>query len=326
MDAAQEIDGHGGVDRGRADGRRRLSGGDVCVYGAPPPALAEVPERAVQVSPMVPGARVLEAVAQASLAGAVVAAPPGTVERRYALARVLQALAPGAPLTAGAPKDKGGARLRKELEAFGCVVVETSRHHLRICQTARPVAPTGLEAAIAAGALQYSRALGLWTQPGLFSWDRVDPGTRQLLAALPPLAGRGADLGCGIGVLSRAVLAGAGVARLELVDIDRRAIAAAERNVRDPRAVFHWADVRLAPDLQGLDFVVMNPPFHDGGLEDRALGQGFIRRARQILRPGGSLWVVANRHLPYEAVMNTAFARVAARAEGAGFKIYEARA
>jgi 16S rRNA (guanine1207-N2)-methyltransferase len=255
----------------------------------------------------------------------VVAAPPGTVERRYVLARVLEALSPGAPLTAMAPKEKGGARLRKELEAFGCAVAESGRQHQRICHTLRPADPTGLKPAIAAGAPQYSETLGHWTQPGVFSWDRTDAGTRQLMAALPPFAGRGADLGCGVGMLARAALAAPGVTRLELVDLDRRAIAAARRNVQDPRAVFHWADVLVAPDLSGLDFVVMNPPFHEGGVEERGLGQSFIRRAHQVLRPGGSVWLVANRHLPYEAVLNTLFAKVTAKGDGAGFKIYEAR-
>jgi 16S rRNA (guanine1207-N2)-methyltransferase len=248
------------------------------------------------------------------------------VERRYALAHLLQALAPGAPLTALAPKDKGGARLRGELEAFGCAVIESAKRHQRICATLRPEAPAPLEPAIAAGALQFSPALGLWTQPGVFSWDRPDPGTQLLLDVLPPLAGRGADLGCGIGALARAALAGPGVTRLDLVDLDRRAIAAARRNIEDPRAAFHWADARLAPELSGLDFVVMNPPFHDGGgLETPGLGQAFIRRAHQILRPGGSLWLVANRHLPYEAALTGLYAQVSARAERAGFKVYEAR-
>jgi len=296
-----------------------------CVYGLPPAALAEVPRDAVQVSPLIPGAEALEALAPESLAGAVVAAPPGTVERRYVLARVLQALGPGAPFTAMAPKEKGGARLRKELETFGCVVAETGRRHQRICETRRPEHAVGLDAAVAAGALQRSAALGLWTQAGAFSWDRPDPGARQLLAALPPLAGRGADLGCGLGVLARAVLASEGVTRIELIDLDRRAIEAARRNVEDRRAVFHWADARIAPDLSGLDFVVTNPPFHDRGQEDRDLGLGFIRRAQQVLKVGGTLWLVANRHLPYEAALNDLFARVTPRGEGAGFKIYEAR-
>ena len=59
--------------------------------------------------------------------------------------------------------------------------------------------------------------------------------------------------------------------RLELIDIDRRAVEAARNNIDDPRAEFHWADLTgTNVSLAGLDFVVMNPPFHDGGTEDRA--------------------------------------------------------
>jgi len=297
---------------------------DTCVYGAPPAALAEVPPGARQVSPLIPDAAALEDLAPASLSAAVIAAPPGTIERRYVLALALRALQPGAPMTALAPKEKGGSRLRKELEAFRCRVEEVGRQHQRICHVARPAALEGIEAAIVAGGPQRIGG-GLWSQPGVFSWDRDDPGSQALIAALPPLAGQGADLGCGIGVLAQAVLASAKVTRLDLVDLDRRAIAAARRNVEDPRAQFRWADVRRGPELSGLDFVVTNPPFHDTGLEDKALGQAFIRRAHAMLRPGGALWLVANRHLPYEAVLGESFAKVLPRGKGGAFKIYEAR-
>ncbi len=299
--------------------------GEVCAYGAPAAGLAATPAEAVQVSPLIPGAARLEDIAPGSLSGAVIAAPPGALERRYVLALALRVLMPGAPLTTLAPKDKGGARLRKELEAFGCTVQESAGQHQRICRTVRPAVPEGLEAAIDAGGPQIAPALGLWTQPGLFSWDRPDPGSLLLISVLPPLAGRGADLGCGVGLLARAVLSRPGVSHLDLVDIDRRAVEAARRNVDDPRAALHWADVRSAPDLSNLDFVVMNPPFHDGGHEDRGLGQAFIRRAHQVLRKGGVLWLVANRHLPYEAELRALFREVAPRGEAAGFKIYEAR-
>jgi 16S rRNA (guanine1207-N2)-methyltransferase len=89
--------------------------------------------------------------------------------------------------------------------------------------------------------------------------------------------------------------------------------------------VVHWADARTAPALEGLDFVVANPPFHDGGAEDKGLGQAFIRRAHAVLRKGGTLWLVANRHLPYEAVLTPLFAKVEPRADAGGFKVYEAR-
>ena len=304
-----------------------------CVYGAPPLELVDCPPDAVQVSPLVPGSADLATVATDSLSAVVMAAPPGTVERRYAVALALKALRPGGSLTVLAPKDKGGSRLGKELAAFGCQVDETSRRHQRICACAKGDQLAGLDAAITAGGPARLPELGLWSQPGVFSWDRLDPGTTQLLAALPPLAGRGADLGCGIGVIAIAVLKSPSVTALDLVDIDRRAVHAAGRNVQDPRARLHWADVRsaqitgeIAAETVGeLDFVVCNPPFHDGGAEDRALGQAFIRRARAMLKTGGALWMVANRHLPYEAVLDESFKSVARRAETGGFKVYEAR-
>ena len=46
------------------------------------------------------------------------------------------------------------------------------------------------------------------------------PGTALLLETLPPLSGRGADLGCGLGILARAVLASEAVTALTLLDID----------------------------------------------------------------------------------------------------------
>ena len=290
------------------------------IFGAPHPDCATIPADAVQLSPLVPGAAALEDAT--NLSGMVMAAPPGTVERQYVLALALRALKPGAPFTAMAPKEKGGSRLAKELESFGCTVEATSRRHQRICQTVRPESPD-VAAAIAAGAPRLVD--GLWSQPGIFSWNRVDPGTALLLSALPSLSGRGADFGCGIGVIAQAVLASAKVTGIDLIDIDARAIAAARRNVTDPRAIFHWADVRRSTPLKNLDFVVMNPPFHDGGLEDKALGQAFVQQAQRVLRPGGAVWLVANRHLPYETTLATDFASVALRAERDGFKVYEAR-
>jgi 16S rRNA (guanine1207-N2)-methyltransferase len=160
----------------------------------------------------------------------------------------------------------------------------------------------------------------------VFSWNRLDPGSALLLRHLPSLSGDGADLGCGIGVLARAALASDRVSSLILVDTDRRALEAARRNLTDPRASFRWADLR-APDsaLRDLDFVIMNPPFHDGGIEDRNLGQAFIRRAAEALRSGGACWVTANRHLPYEAPLKEAFRRVTPIVEEGGYKVYEAR-
>lgn len=296
------------------------------VYGAPPREVIEPTAGAVQVSPLVPGSTRLEDLAEGALDGIALLAPPGTVERRYAMAQSLRALSPEGRLTIAAPKDKGGSRLRKELEAFGCAVNEDSRRHHRICTVRRPAAPVGLDQAIADGAPRVHEALGAWTQPGVFSWDRVDPGSALLTKTLTPLAGKGADFGAGIGFLAKAALASPKVESLLLIDSDRRAVEAARRNIEDPRATILWGDVRTAGIAPGsLDFVIMNPPFHDGGTEDKQLGQAFIRQAANVLRRSGTLWLVANRHLPYEKVLAEVFKLVTPRADTGGYKVFEAR-
>lgn len=295
------------------------------IYGAPPPALAAASPGAVQVSPLIPGAEPIEMLADASLSRIIILAPPGTLERGHALAHGLRALKPGGEMIALAPKTRGGKRLAKELTAFGASPREDARRHHRICRLERPANPIGLEAAIAAGAAQPVPALGVWSQPGVFSWDRVDPGTALLLRHAGGLSGRGADLGCGIGLLARGVLDSVSVGELICVDIDRRAVAAARRNIADPRAIFLHHDVRLGePGLANLDFVIMNPPFHDGGKEDRGLGLAFISAAANMLRSGGVCRLVANIALPYEGRLYAAFSRVRILEQAGGYKVYEA--
>jgi 16S rRNA (guanine1207-N2)-methyltransferase len=295
------------------------------VYGTPSGEFLDLPVNAIQFSPLMPGASALELQGEGTLASMAMLVPPGTLERRYAIALALRAVLPGGSFSAHAPKDRGGTRLRKELQAFGCAVEEAARRHHRIVVCRRPTKVTGVDEALLNGGPRLVAGLDLWSQPGVFSWDRIDPGTELLMLHLPALSGRGADFGCGIGVLPRAVLASAKVEQITLIDIDRRAIKAAQRNSDDPRVRFSWADVRdPRPELAELDFVVMNAPFHDAGTEDRMLALSFIRRAAEVLRQGGICWLTANRHLPYEAVMKPLFKSVVLKVETGGYKVYEA--
>jgi 16S rRNA (guanine1207-N2)-methyltransferase len=296
------------------------------LYGFPLPRLAAPPPGAVQFSPLVPGSAALEEAAPQSLSDFLMAAPPSTLERRHTIALALRALQADGAFTIMAANDQGGTRLAKDVEAFGCAISETAKAHHRIVTGQRPAAldEAMIAAALQEGAPRRLETLGLWTQPGLFSWDRLDPGTLLLTETLAPLSGRGADLGCGLGILAHAILASPKVQSLDLVDIDRRAIELARRNVNDPRARFFWSDVRGDLPFGTLDFIVMNPPFHEAGHEDKGLGQIFIRQAAHYLRKGGVLWLVANRHLPYERVLAPLFRRTNLSAEAHGYKVVEA--
>ena len=295
----------------------------ILLYGRPP-AVFDPPGTATQVSPLIPGSTPLEDVAPGSADEIMIYAPPGVLERRYTLALALKALKVGGRLDAMAAKDKGGARLRKELEGFGVVVGESAKAHHRRCVVIRPETVTGIEEALTAGAARLVEGLEAWSQPGVFAWDRIDAGSLLLAQTAPVLKGAGADLGCGYGALATVVLGSQAVTSLRLIDLDRRAIDAARKNVTDARARFEWADARTLEGAGDLDFIVTNPPFHDGGAEDRRLGQAFIQKAAGMLGKGGVLWLVANRHLPYEADLNAAFKRVTKVADAGGYKVYEA--
>lgn len=289
-----------------------------------PPAVFDPPGAATQTSPLIPGATALEDVAEGSVDEIMIYAPPGVLERRYTLALALKALKPGGRLDVMAPKDKGGSRLKKELEAFGAEVGESAKAHHRRCVVIKGDSLAGLDAAIAAGAPRLVPGLEAWSQPGVFAWDRIDPGSALLAQTLPTLKGAGADLGCGYGALATVALRSPAVTALRLYDLDRRAVEMARKNVEDARVTIEQADVRTLSTEGDLDFIITNPPFHDGGAEDKRLGQTFIRQAAGMLKKGGTLWLVANRHLPYEAELNDAFKRVRMVADTGGYKVFEA--
>jgi 16S rRNA (guanine1207-N2)-methyltransferase len=297
------------------------------IYGSPPQELASYARSSIQFSPLYPGADSLEALAPNSLQTITIHAPPGTIERRYTLALALKALKAGASFTVLAAKDKGGSRLKKELAELGCLVEEEARSHFRICRATRPaeLLPS-TEEMILAGSPVYVEETKLWSQPGVFSWNRIDPGSALLVEYLPEFSGFGADLGSGLGFLSNAVLVSKKVKHISLVDVDRRAVEMSRKNVTLARSTIYWADMRDPPEkLRNLDFVVMNPPFHDEGEENQDLGKQFLKAASTMLRSGAACWVTANRHLPYESVMEPIFSEVKVIAEKNGFKIFEAK-
>lgn len=168
-------------------------------------------------------------------------------------------------------------------------------------------------------------APGFVTLPGVFSADGVDPGSALLAQCLPDkLPAHLVDLGAGWGWLAAQLLARKGVGTVDLVEADHTALACARRNLDDPRARFHWADARDVTLSGPVGGVVMNPPFHQGRDADPGLGRAFIATAARLLGPSGRLWMVANRHLPYEAELGEDFASVSEIGGDARFKVIEA--
>jgi 16S rRNA (guanine1207-N2)-methyltransferase len=163
---------------------------------------------------------------------------------------------------------------------------------------------------------------GFYTAPGVFSADGPDPASVHLANLLPPLEGRVADLGAGWGYLSCRILETGALQELHLVEADWLALACAKKNVVSEAARYHWADVTEWKPEVPLDTVVTNPPFHSGRAADPELGREFIRAAAEMLTQKGSLWLVANRHLPYESTLAEAFRDVREVGRNPAFKVF----
>lgn len=168
------------------------------------------------------------------------------------------------------------------------------------------------------------------SRPGVFAWDRVDIASALLAEHLPKdLAGHAADLGSGFGYLSVELLKRCPrITALDLYEAEYRALELARRNLSEfeSRATLQylWHDVTTGLP-QAYDVIVSNPPFHTHARADRPdIGKRFIAVAAASLKHGGRLLLVANRHLPYEAVLNASFGKVHTLAQAHGFKIVEA--
>ena len=163
---------------------------------------------------------------------------------------------------------------------------------------------------------------GLSTVPGLFSAQRIDPGSAMLASALPSdLAGHVADFGAGWGYLTREILR-RGAARVTAIEAELDGVEAISSNLSDPRLQVVWEDATIARGP--FDTVVTNPPFHRGRADSPELGQAFIRSAARSLKPRGALWVVANRHLPYEKILSSAFHDVNTVQSTGSYKVFHA--
>ncbi|MEJ8561363.1 methyltransferase [Yoonia sp. GPGPB17] len=165
---------------------------------------------------------------------------------------------------------------------------------------------------------------GYFTTAGVFSDGAVDAGSALLAESLPgKLPARMADLGAGWGYLAGPILARDGVKALDMIEAEALSVECAKRNVSDARAVCHWADATRF-EGEAYDGIVMNPPFHTSRASDPGLGRAFIQAAARLLAPHGKLWMVANRHLPYEATLTECFRNVDMIASNGAFKVFHA--
>jgi 16S rRNA (guanine1207-N2)-methyltransferase len=163
--------------------------------------------------------------------------------------------------------------------------------------------------------------------PGLFSAGAIDPGSRLLAGRFgDEITGEIADLGAGWGYLSVQLADRShNIIAIDLYEADWQAIKVCKKNLaslgNSIEVSTHWHDVALEPIHKIYDWVIMNPPFHQGRETSLELGQAFIRTAASILKPNGRLLMVANRQLAYERTISACFSSFKTLEEADGFKV-----
>lgn len=170
-----------------------------------------------------------------------------------------------------------------------------------------------------------SRYLVFETDAGTFSKQHLDPGSRLLIDTVPPMHGRCADIGCGWGPIGIALAVKNPDLSVEMVDVNERAVALAQKNAETNQVLNAHAFVSNALEnvASGLDFCVTNPPIRAG----KQVIYGFFAQACEKLVPGGALYIVIRKQQGAPSAikyLSTLFPSVNTLEKEAGYWIIEA--
>lgn len=260
---------------------------------------------------------------------------------QLAVAEAFRMLRGGGVCLLAGGNDEGAKPAAKLLQAvFGNASVEAQHSGHRMVRAAKVSATPGDEAIFSlpwldlshfhavpvafAGADDTVLEFSQFTRPGVFSWEHLDEATSLLADIMNIRPGdRVLDLGCGAGALGVVATVRSGVPAV-LVDADADAVRGAQRTVEGAGlsgVQVLASDVGSAVKGQSFDVVVTNPPFHVGKATDLTVPQAFIDDAWEVLAPGGRLYLVANRTLPYERLIHARFGEVRVAHDGRRFKV-----
>ena len=257
--------------------------------------------------------------------------------------RAFKCVRPGGLIVFSIANSLGAGSFEKNLRTLLPLQAQLSRYH---CRTfAIQVPDSQEELSQLNGAIEQwqesfayvtCQESGLLSRPGIFSWNKLDGGSAflaQYIREKADLQGVGADLGSANGALTKAVLESKAqerglISRIDLFEDEYLALAAAKSQFKDKtgrvRLGFCWADVIEDVPREQYDWIVMNPPFHQGQTRVLNLGREFVASASRALTWRGTLYVVVNRTLPYEDTLKNYFEEFEKVVENNSFKVYKA--
>jgi 16S rRNA (guanine1207-N2)-methyltransferase len=265
---------------------------------------------------------------------AFVRLPKAREEQAMTVHATLSVLRPGGRLVLYGGNDEGIRSADAVLgEIASDVTTLAARGHGRVLAALRGdragQARATLEAWRAVARMEIAGSARDWVSyPGCFAAGRIDEGTALLLGALPPLVPpltSGAhvlDYGCGTGIIAATLLAIEPALKVDTMDNDSVALAAARENVPAARRIL---GTRLV-DAGRRDYaaILSNPPLHQGIAEDRIQLERLIADAPARLAPGGILQLVVQRRIAIERELARHFATVATVAETARYSVLRA--
>ncbi|ATC95654.1 16S rRNA (guanine1207-N2)-methyltransferase [Pseudoalteromonas tunicata] len=155
----------------------------------------------------------------------------------------------------------------------------------------------------------------IFNHANVFSRDSLDIGARFFANYLPhgqkPLDV--VDLGCGNGVIGLQTLQTLASAKLTFIDESFMAIASAKLNVEKNLAEkieqcqFVQGDCLSDLATQSQDLILCNPPFHQLQAVTDHIARQMFEDSHRVLRSGGELRIVGNRHLDYHEQLKHLF-------------------
>ena len=250
-------------------------------------------------------------------------------ENSYNLARAMGMLKPGGKLVAAQHNKLGAGQLEKDLKALAGSVEVFSKKHSRVLLVEKHdnINSEVLNDYLTSGKPHKVQQTPLYTKPGLFSWKQVDLGSQMLADVIEQedLHGVGADFGAGWGFLAhRALKLSPRITELHLYEADKNALDMCMHNLSSikTKLVPHWADLVQDPIEGQFDFIITNPPQHTITTQSTALPLQMTDIAAKHLKPGGVMWLVTNRQVPVERILEKHFRKVVDLAEDKHYKIF----
>lgn len=170
--------------------------------------------------------------------------------------------------------------------------------------------------------------------PAVFARERLDIGTRLLLPDVRQAAAKLApgskvlDLACGNGVLGLEALAAQPALSVVFSDVSSQAVASARYNVERlaPAAEARFCHGDGVPEDAGaFDLILLNPPFHEGGVVGDHIALRLFQQAARHLAKSGQLLMVGNRHLGYHRSLQRYFPVVTQLQADPKFVVFSAR-